>query len=47
MTHFKARMFSPNPGQMYLPFSSVRNQLMKKILGGRGIWVPSCSQWPK
>ena len=40
MIHFRVRMFSPKPGQMNLPFSSLRNQLMKKIFGGRGARLP-------
>ena len=33
-THFRTRRLSPKPGQMNLPFSSVRNQLTRKMRGG-------------
>ena len=36
MIHFRTRMLSPNPGQMNLPFSSIRNQLTEKIFGRLG-----------
>ncbi len=40
-------MLSPKPGQMNLPFSSTRNQLTEKILGGWVSRLPTLSQWRK
>jgi hypothetical protein len=43
--HCRIRMFSPNPGHAYLPFSSRRNQFTSKIRGGLWILRPNDNQW--
>jgi hypothetical protein len=45
--HSSTRRFSPKPGQMKRPRSSVRNQFTWKTAGGRSSSWPMRSQWPK
>ena len=49
MTHFNARMLSPYPGHMNLPFSFLRNQLTKNIFGSLSAvdFFPILIQCPK